>query len=108
MKRTSSVVVLCLILFLIIFDIIIGILSFTELEPWFIPTYYALIISQSLAMPDPRYFDMSLGDFGEGVEFDMTLRSWLTPSPAIAAIGMVMFTLSFLVLGYVIYRNRQK
>ena len=108
MKRTSSVVVLCLGLFLILFDIIIGLLAFTEVEPWFIPTYYAFIISQSLAMPDPRYFDMSLGDFGGEVDFDMTLRSWLTPSPTIAAIGMVVFTLSFLVLGYIIYRNRQK
>jgi ABC-type transport system involved in multi-copper enzyme maturation permease subunit len=108
MKRTSAVVVMCLILFLIIFDIIIGILSFTEVEPWFIPTYYAMIISQSLAMPDPRYFDMSLGDIGGEVDFDFSLRQWLTPSPAIAAIGMVVFTLIFLILGYIIYRNRQK
>jgi len=108
MKRTSSVVVLSLILFLILFDIIIGILSFTKVEPWFIPTYYNLIISQSLVMPDPRYWDMSLGDLGGGVGLDMTLRTWLTPSPANAAIGMVVFTLIFLVLGYLIYRNRQK
>jgi hypothetical protein len=105
MGKPSLIVITILILMLIGFSIILGILSIvTSMEPFFLPNYYANIISYSLNMPagiDEQRFILEIPDTG------LTITTWLTPTYLTAAIGIGSYSLIFLIGAFLFYRRRQ-
>jgi ABC-type transport system involved in multi-copper enzyme maturation permease subunit len=107
MRSTSATIIVSILFLLIVFNIVTMILRFTGLtiEPLFLLTYYEGIISGSLAMPDPRYIEITMPTPGGGDP--VTFTQWLTPTPTAALIGMVIYASVFIVLAYFIYQRRQ-
>jgi ABC-type transport system involved in multi-copper enzyme maturation permease subunit len=96
MKTSTSAIVISLLLLLVVFNLVSQILQMTgsRLEPLFILTYYGNIIANSLNMPIDRFmervFHTPMGD--------VTIYSWSTPSYETAFIGMITFSLLFLII----------
>jgi len=61
MKSTAITIIVSILFLLIVFNLISMILRFAgvEGEPFYILTYYEGIIANSMAMPDPRYSEIS-------------------------------------------------
>ncbi|MHA1718115.1 MAG: ABC transporter permease [Promethearchaeota archaeon] len=102
MKNTAGTVVFTLILILIVFSTIESIFTlFSTVEPLFIITYYSRIISACFKMPEgDRFQDIAIIE-------NLNMRVWITPDISQALIGMISFSFVFLVLSYIIFRNRQ-
>lgn len=107
MRSTSATIIVSILFLLIVFNIITMILRFAGLtiEPLFLLTYYEGIISGSLSMPNPRYIEITMPTPGGGDP--VTFTQWLTPTEPAALIGMLIYTIVFLVLAYLIYQRRQ-
>jgi len=106
LKKTSTTIVISLVMVLMIFNLTSTILAIAgaEIEPLFILTYYSNIITQSFAMPAERFFEAPLTPNPEGP----TGFQWITPSIAGAAIGMIIYSTILLVAAYFLFRRRQQ
>ena len=108
LNKTSTTIVISLVTILMIFNLASTILMVTgvEIEPLFILTYYSSIITQVFDMPDVRFFEgpLGIGPSGEGP----TVFQWITPSAAGAAIGMIIYSVVFLIAAYFLFRRRQQ
>ncbi|MBY8999631.1 MAG: ABC transporter permease subunit [Candidatus Heimdallarchaeota archaeon] len=109
MKKTSTVIVVSLVMVLLVFNLGSTILTITgvEIEPLFILTYYSNIITQSFAMPTDRFVEGFLGGPHPGVDAP-TIMQWITPSIGGAIIGMVIYSAILLVAAYFLFRRRQQ
>ncbi|MHA1719177.1 MAG: ABC transporter permease [Promethearchaeota archaeon] len=109
MKRTSSATITSILIILIVFQLLSMILMFTgvKVEPLFILTYYANIITSWFNMPadDKRFSEIS---FNRGPASDgNTYRQWITPSATGAIIGMLVYSAICLIIAYLVFRRRQ-
>jgi len=111
MKSTSAAIITSILILLMVFQMIPMILQFAgvEAEPWFILTYYEGIITNSMAMPDPRYTELKMptgpGGFQSG---DLaTFIMWDTPTEQVALIGMLTYSGVLLFFAYIFYKRRQ-
>ncbi len=107
MKSTSATLITSILFILMVFNLANMILMFTgvEIEPFFILTYYASIITQSFAMPTTRFAEFSMGfNGGHGPTF----MSWITPSIEGAIIGMLIYSALLLIAAYFFFRRRQQ
>ncbi|MCG3225141.1 MAG: ABC transporter permease [Candidatus Heimdallarchaeota archaeon] len=111
MKKTSTVIVVSLVMVLLVFTLGSTILTITgvEIEPLFILTYYSNIITQSFAMPpvDSRFVEGFLGGPHPGGDAP-TVMQWITPSAGGAIIGMLIYSAILLVAAYFLFRRRQQ
>lgn len=107
MKNTAATLITSILLILIVFNLASSILMFTgvEIEPLFILTYYASIITQCFAIPTTRYAEITMGRLGEGAP---TYMSWITPSIEGAIIGMLIYSAILLIAAYFFFRRRQQ
>ena len=105
-KSKSATIIVSILLLLIAFHIIENVLRFTGtgIEPVFILTYYENIISASLDMPNPRF---EMDSFGPPGEDNPEFKRWLTPSASGALIGMLLFSVGFLITAFLFYKRRQ-
>ena len=107
MKNTAATLITSILLILIVFNLANSILMFTgvEIEPLFILTYHASIITQSFAIPTTRYAEITMGPpGGDGPTF----MSWITPSIEGAIIGMLIYSAILLLAAYFFFRRRQQ
>lgn len=106
LKKTSTTIVISLVMILMIFNLTstILVIAGAEIEPLFILTYYSNIITQSFAMPAERFIEAPLSPNPEGP----TGFQWITPSIAGAAVGMIIYSTILLVAAYFLFRRRQQ
>ncbi len=109
MKKTSTVIVVSLVMVLLVFNLgsTILVISGVEIEPLFILTYYSSIITQSFAMPTDRFVEGFLGGPHPGGDAP-TVMQWITPSVEGAIIGMLIYSAILLVGAYFLFRRRQQ
>jgi ABC-type transport system involved in multi-copper enzyme maturation permease subunit len=109
MKKTSTVIVVSLVMVLLVFNLgsTILVISGVEIEPLFILTYYSSIITQSFAMPTERFVEGFLGGPHPGGDAP-TVMQWITPSVEGAIIGMLIYSVILLVGAYFLFRRRQQ
>ena len=112
MKRSASAMIIGIMFILIVFNLANMIFMFTgiEAEPFYFLTYYASIITQWFAMPDldARFAEIPIrGGPGSGGVEGATYFSWLTPSPAGAIIGILVYSAICLTVAYFFYQRRQ-
>ncbi|MFX0036067.1 MAG: ABC transporter permease [Candidatus Hermodarchaeota archaeon] len=111
MKSTAISIIVSILFLLIVFNMITMILSFTgvEIEPLFLLTYYEGIITASMAMPNPRYAEISMPTgFGNNGHTEFaTFLQWITPTEIAALIGMLIYSTIFIGLAYLLYKRRQ-
>ncbi|MHA1417821.1 MAG: ABC transporter permease [Candidatus Heimdallarchaeaceae archaeon] len=109
MKKTSTAIVVSLVMVLMVFNLGSTILSITgvTIEPLFILTYYSRIITQSFAMPTERFVEGFLGGPHPGGDAP-TVMQWITPSVEGAIIGMLIYSAILLVAAYFLFRRRQQ
>lgn len=109
MKKTSTVIVVSLVMVLLVFNLgnTILVISGVEIEPLFILTYYSSIITQSFAMPTDRFVEGFLGGPHPGGDAP-TVMQWITPSVEGAIIGMLIYSAILLVAAYFLFRRRQQ
>ncbi|MHA1199118.1 MAG: hypothetical protein ACTSQF_07195, partial [Candidatus Heimdallarchaeaceae archaeon] len=109
MKKTSTVIVVSLVMVLLVFNLgsTILVISGVEIEPLFILTYYSSIITQSFAMPTERFVEGFLGGPHPGGDAP-TVMQWITPSVEGAIIGMLIYSAILLVGAYFLFRRRQQ
>ncbi len=108
MKKTSTAIVVSLVMVLLVFNLGSTILTITgvEIEPLFILTYYSNIITHSFAMPTERFVEGFLG--GPHAIDAPSIMQWLTPSVGGAIIGMLIYSAILLVAAYFLFRRRQQ
>ncbi|MCE7739438.1 MAG: ABC transporter permease [Candidatus Heimdallarchaeota archaeon] len=106
LKKSSTTIVISLLMVLLVFNMGTMILRVTgiEIEPLFFLTYYGNIISASLDMPVDRFGEVPLGPGPDSP----TGFQWLTPSATGAAAGMLIYSTVFLVAAYFLFRRRQQ
>ena len=107
LKKSSTTIVISLLMVLIVFNMGNVILTVTgiKVEPLFLLTYYSNIITASLDMPTDRYGEVPLGPPGPDTP---TGFQWLTPSATGAAVGMLLYSAILLVAAYLLFRRRQQ
>ena len=107
LKKSSTTIVISLLMVLIVFNMGNVILTVTgiKVEPLFLLTYYSNIITASLDMPTDRYGEVPLGPPGPDTP---TGFQWLTPSATGAAVGMLLYSAILLVVAYLLFRRRQQ
>ncbi|MCG3220023.1 MAG: ABC transporter permease subunit [Candidatus Heimdallarchaeota archaeon] len=110
MRKTSTTIVVSLVMILMVFTLGGTILTITgvEIEPLFILTYYSNIITQSFAMPTDRFVEGFLGAGPHPGGDAPTIMQWITPSVGGAIIGMVIYSAILLVAAYFLFRRRQQ
>ncbi|MCE7743342.1 MAG: ABC transporter permease [Candidatus Heimdallarchaeota archaeon] len=117
LKKTSTTIVVSLVMMLMVFNLGTTILMMTGVtwEPLFILTYYANIISYSIGysvagvfvsgLPTERFLE---GSIGPGVGGDgPTFMRWITPDITGALIGMIIYSVVLIVAAYFFFRRRQ-
>ena len=110
MNKTSTVIVLSILMVLIVFNMGTTILNVTgsEVEPLFILTYYSNIITEVIiGIPTERYAERSLMGPGSSVADDPTGFSWITPNEAGAALGLLVYSVILIIAAYLMFRRRQ-
>jgi ABC-type transport system involved in multi-copper enzyme maturation permease subunit len=117
LNRIATSIIMSMIILLMVFNIIISILMFTEstVEPLFVLTYYANIITNIFDMPDQNYMEfsprigMTEGPGGQQIpEFsDRVFRNWITPTEQGALIGIIIYSVLLLIGAFLIYRVKQ-
>jgi len=108
MNKTSTVIVLSILMILIVFNMSTLILNVTgtEVEPLFILTYYSNIVSEVITgIPADRFVDAPLR--GQGPS-GVTGYSWSTPNELGAAVGLFVYSLTLIVSAYLLFRRRQQ
>ena len=112
LRKTSTVIVLSILMVLIVFNLGTTILIVTgsEVEPLFILTYYSNIISEVIiGIPSERYTESSLRGPGVGPgSDDPTGFSWSTPNELGAAVGLLVYSIIFITAAYLLFRRRQQ
>ena len=108
MKRSSSATIYSILIVLIVFQLLTMILMVTgvTIEPFFMLTYYANIITNWFHMPEERYMELPFHRGPEGVS-ENTFYSWITPSATGAVIGMLVWSVVCLLIAYIVFRRRQ-
>ena len=111
MKSTAAATVTSILLLLILFSIIESILSiFSAVEPLFLLTYYARIITQCFNMPavDERSTTIPLITGEEaGTDMDLNMTMWSTPSHMGALLGMFIYSAVLIFFSFVFFRRRE-
>ncbi len=114
MKRVASAMIVGMMIVLMVFQLTSMILMFTgvTIEPLFILTYYANIITIWFNMPAERFTEFGFGGppgMGPGMGDGMpTFMSWATPNATGAILGMAIYSIICIALSYIIYKRRQK
>ena len=109
MKNTSFTIITSIFTVFIVMEMIPFILNYSgvtennEIPMYFLFNYLGYIVSESLAMPTQRYITEMQGPPGVQMEYSY----WITPSELGAAIGMIIYIVTFLSLSYLLYRRRQ-
>lgn len=113
MKRTASAMIVGMIIVLMVFQLTSMILMFTgvTIEPLFVLTYYANIITSWFNMPAERFTEVGFGGppgMGSGMGYSgPTFMSWATPSAIGAILGMAIYSFICITFAYIIYKRRQ-
>ena len=111
MKSTAMVAVSSLVFILILFSIIESIISiFSAVEPLFLLTYYARIITQCFQMPLDGERSQTIPlisgeEAGTDIDFNMTM--WSTPSHMGALLGMFIYSTVLIFFSFVFFRRRE-
>lgn len=112
MKKSSTVIVMSILMILIVFQMTTTILTVAgvDIEPLFILTYYSNIISQVIhGIPSERFIERPLmGPAPHGAPEGPTGFTWITPSEAGAAVGLLVYSLVLIVAAYLLFRRRQQ
>ncbi|MHA1827092.1 MAG: ABC transporter permease [Candidatus Heimdallarchaeaceae archaeon] len=110
LKKTSTTIVLSILMLLMVFELTNTILMMTgvEIEPFFILTYYGNIITESFNMPSERFVQSTLRGPGQGGVDAPTIMRWITPSISGAIIGMLVYSAILLLAAYFFFRIRQQ
>lgn len=109
-NRSVSVMIFGLLGVLIVFQLLNLVIMLTgvEIEPFFILTYYANIITAWFDMPDERFAELGFGRPGPGGELQgNTYFQWITPSTSGALIGIFVYSIVCLTIAYIVYRKKQ-
>lgn len=110
LKRSSTAIIIGILGLLIVFPLVQNILMFTgvTVEPLFILTYFGDIITAWFNMPPigQRYREFTFGR-GPMADPNNTYMSWITPSPAGAVIGMLVYCIVLFGIAYIIFQRRQ-
>ena len=98
---------------MVVFQLLTMILMFTgvTIEPLFMLTYYANIITSWFNMPAERFTEVGFGGppgMGPVMGDGPTFMSWATPSATGAIFGMAIYSIICIALAYIIYKRRQK
>lgn len=109
MKRAASAMIVGMLIILMVFQLLTIILMYTgvTIEPLFMLTYYANIITSWFNMPSERFTEVGLGMGPGGVRDGPTFMSWATPSATGAILGMTIYSIACIALAYFIYKRRQ-
>ncbi|WP_371804194.1 ABC transporter permease [Candidatus Lokiarchaeum ossiferum] len=109
MKRAASAMIVGMLIVLMVFQLLTMILMFTgvTIEPLFILTYYANIITSWFNMPSERFTEIGFGMGPPGMNDGPTFMSWATPSATGAIIGMIIYSGVCIAIAYLIYKRRQ-
>ena len=111
LKKTSTVIVLSILMVLIVFNMGTTILNVTgsEIEPLFILTYYSNIISVVITgIPSERYAEGSLLQRPDPTGSDPTGFTWITPNELGAALGLLVYSIILIAVAYLLFRRRQQ
>ena len=110
MKNTSMTIIMGIMITIIVFEMIpmlvsmSGVFEKNEFPLFFVLTYYGRIVSESLAMPNPRYsVEIIQMMDSEPVE----TMTWLTPSEIGAFFGILIYISFLLLIAYLRYKKRQ-
>jgi len=108
MKRSSSATIYSILIVLIVFQLLTMILMVTgvTIEPFFMLTYYANIITSWFHMPEERFMEIPFHRGPEGIS-ENTFYSWITPSATGAIIGMLVWSAICLGIAYIVFKRRQ-
>ena len=91
----------------------------STVEPLFVLTYYATIITQWFSMPSQRYSEIHFGFGGAGGGGGTTttttttgassrlLYTWITPSAVGMVMGVIIYSAILLFAAYLIYKVKQ-
>lgn len=107
MNSNSATIITSLLTLMMVFNLLNLLLIITgiAIEPLFLVSYYANIITKIFNMPTERFIESPLtGAPGP----DVTGFHWITPSIAGAAIGMLVYAAILIIASYLIFRYRQK
>ena len=110
LKKTSTVIVLSILVVLIVFNLGTTILNVTgsEIEPLFILTYHSSIIREVITgIPSERYAEGSLLQRPDPTGNDPTGFTWITPNEFGAAIGLLVYSIILITAAYLLFRRRQ-
>jgi ABC-type transport system involved in multi-copper enzyme maturation permease subunit len=110
LNKTSTVIVLSILMVLIVFNMSTTILNVTgsDIEPLFILTYYSNIVSEVITgIPSERYTEGRLMP-GPGGEEGPTGFTWSTPNELGAAIGLLVYSIILIAAAYLLFRRRQQ
>ncbi|MHA1730174.1 MAG: ABC transporter permease [Promethearchaeota archaeon] len=114
MNRVASAMIVGMMIVLMVFQLLTMILMFTgvTIEPLFMLTYYANIITRWFNMPEERFTEVGImgspGMGPPGMRDGPTFMSWATPSVTGAILGMTIYSIICIALAYIIYKRRQK
>ncbi len=108
MKRAATAMVVGMLSILMVFQLLTMLLMFTgvTIEPLFMLTYYASIITRWFNMPAERFTELSFGG-PMGARDGPTYMSWATPSAIGALLGMAIYSIVSITIAYLIYKRRQ-
>jgi ABC-type transport system involved in multi-copper enzyme maturation permease subunit len=105
LKSVSGTMIISIIMLLIGFQMVLGLLALTTIEPVFLLTYYNKIIIAIIQMPDSRFIDIKINIPGV---ISITERTWITPDIPTAIIGMALYSLILLGISFIVFQRRQQ
>ncbi len=102
MKGSTGALILTFALFVFIFSIISSLLSFSNVNPWFVLTFAGETILYITQVPYPVGGASALAGAGQGI----TMTTFI-PDVGISIAVMVSYTVVALVLSYIFFKRRQ-
>jgi len=104
MKSVNMTIISTILILLIGFNIadsIVLLIGGADFEPLYSLAYMGILVTSILSnpFPDPRYFEITMGNF--------TLGRWLTPSIEMGVTLMVVYIIAYFVIAALLFKRRQ-